>query len=286
MADTADPEAVGFDKLRLAEDGTAGRIIVSDSLSYCVSQITVDDVVVGSSFAGAATVVIPLARGAKAVIAHDAGVGKDQAGISGLPFGDRHGLPVAAVAGSTASLSNGNSLYEGTIGHANKLATELGVRAGQPVAEAARLMLRAPRGRPIDATREIEFVLRRMKETPKGCIYAVWNLSGLPETYPNDVFALATHSARVAAEHAFRWNVKGWIANDAGMAKNNSGISGLALCAEKGMPAASVSAESARIGDGLSTYEDGIISAANDVAARKGVSVGMTARMALEIMLS
>lgn len=286
MADAADPKAVGFDTLRIVADGASGRILVSDSLSYCADRITVDDVVVGSSFAGAATIVIPLARGAKAVIAHDAGVGKDQAGISGLPFGDRHGLPVAAVAGNTASLSNGNSLYEGTISHANKLAAGLGVRAGQPVAEAARLMLKAPRGRPVDATGEIDFVLRRMKEGPQGCIYAVWTLIGLPDTYPNDVFALATHSARVAAEHAFRWNVKGWIANDAGMAKNNSGIAGLVLCAEKGMPAAAVSADSARIGDGMSTYEDGIISAANEVAARKGVSVGMTAKRALEIMLS
>jgi hypothetical protein len=110
-------------------------------------------------------------------------------------------------------------------------------------------------------------------------------LFGLSGVFPRDVFALATHSARVAAEHAFRWRVKGWIANDAGMGKNQSGIAGLAICAEQGMPAAAVSASSARIGDNMSTYTDGIISAVNDIAARRGVAVGMAAKDALELML-
>ena len=95
---------------------------------------------------------------------------------------------------------------------------------------------------------------------------------------------LATRSARVAAEHAFRWNVKGWIANDAGPGKNSSGISGLAICGEKGMPAAAVAAMSARIGDALSTYNDGIISALNEPAKSKGIVVGMTAKEALRRM--
>ena len=47
-----------------------------------------------------------------------------------------------------------------------------------------------------------------------------------------------------------------------------------------GIPGAAVSAASARMGDGLSTYEDGIISAANELAAQAGVVAGMTARAA------
>jgi hypothetical protein len=286
MDNRGDPDAVGVGQLRIVDAGPHGRIVVSDSLSYCDDRITDADVIVGASFAGAATVVYPLARGAKAVIAHDAGVGKDQAGISGLPFGDEHRLPVAAVTGQTASLSNGNSLYAGIISHANKLATDLGVRPGQPAEEAAKLLTKAPPGRCIDAFHEIDFTMNEMKRTPKGRIYAVWTLYQLPGKYPNDVFALGTHSARVAAEHAFLWNVKGWISNDAGIGKNNSGIGGLPLCAEKGMPAAAVSAMSARIGDGLSTYNNGIISAVNEIAARHGVTVGMTAREALERMIA
>jgi uncharacterized protein YunC (DUF1805 family) len=286
MISAPDPHAVGENKLRLIEASAKGRIVVSDSLSYCDDRVTANDVVVGASFAGAGTIVFPLARGVKAVIAHDAGVGKDQSGINGLPFGDRFGLPVAAVEGMTASLSNGNSLYEGRISHANKLASDLGVRAGQSAEEAAKILTKALPGVATDAFKDVDFSMREVKKAPHGSIYAGWTLIQLKGTFPRDVFALATHSARVAAEHAFRWNVKGWIANDAGMGKNESGIGGLWPCDEKEMPAASVSAMSARIGDGMSTYEDGLISAVNKSGTRRGITIGMTAREALERMMS
>jgi uncharacterized protein YunC (DUF1805 family) len=70
------------------------------------------------------------------------------------------------------------------------------------------------------------------------------------------------------------------------MGKNESGIGGLWPCDERGMPAASVSAASASIGDGISTYTDGLISAANKSAERLGISVGMPAREALERMIA
>lgn len=50
-------------------------------------------------------------------------------------------------------------------------------------------------------------------------------------------------------------------------------------------PAATVSADSARIGDALSTYRDGTISAVNASARAMGVEAGMTAREAARLML-
>ena len=67
---------------------------------------------------------------------------------------------------------------------------------------------------------------------------------------------------------------KGSIANDAGIARNNTAIEGLALLAEKGVPCAAVDTMSARLGEGLSTWNDGIISAVNAPAAARGVKVG------------
>jgi hypothetical protein len=52
------------------------------------------------------------------------------------------------------------------------------------------------------------------------------------------------------------------------------------------MPAAAVAAMSARIGDGLSTYREGIISAVNEPARAKGVAVGMAAKDALRLMIA
>jgi hypothetical protein len=78
---------------------------------------------------------------------------------------------------------------------------------------------------------------------------------------------------------------KGSIANDAGIARNNSAIEGLSLLAEKGVPCAAVGTMSARLGEGLSTWNDGVISAVNGPAAARGVKVGMTAKEAARLML-
>ena len=279
-----DPDPVGPGKLDAVVSNAAGRIVITDSFSYCDERIGVNDVIVGGSYAGASTTGDILRTGFKAIIGHDAGIGRARAGISGLPFCDRFGIPMAAVMGTTATLSNGNSVYGGLISSVNEAAERLGVRPGQKASEAAELMLRGKAGKPIHEEVGVDQTLREMEQVSSGRIFArVWLLS-LPKTYPDDVFALGTHSARVAAEHAFRWNVKGWIANDAGMGKNNSGIAGLAICGERGMPAAAVSAFSASIGDALSTYNDGIISAVNEPALRKGVLIGMTAKEALRSM--
>ena len=282
-----DPEPLGPGKLDVLYSGADGRIIVTDSASYLDARIGAKDVVIASSYAGATIVSLALGAGFKALILHDAGVGKDRAGISGLPFGDKYGVPIAAVAAATATLSNGNSVLQGTISHANDAASKLGVHPGQTAREAAQLLLKAEAGRKIEAVADIDNKLYEMEKTANGRILACWTLLYQGDNrYPNDVFALATHSARVAAEHAFRWNVKGWIANDAGPGKNNSGISGLAICGEKGMPAASVAAMSARIGDALSTYNEGIISAMNEPAKSRGIVIGMTAKEALRRMLA
>jgi hypothetical protein len=87
------------------------------------------------------------------------------------------------------------------------------------------------------------------------------------------------------SDGVLRMGAKGAIANDAGIAKNNSAVEGVMLLAEKGVPAASVSTMSARLAEGLSTWNDGVISVMNEIAARRGVKVGMTAKDAARLML-
>jgi len=66
--------------------------------------------------------------------------------------------------------------------------------------------------------------------------------------------------------------------NDAGVGIEMAGIGRLAALAARGMAAATVSADSARISDGRSTLEDGIVSHVNETARHCGGRVGMTAR--------
>ena len=180
-----------------------GRVLVADSMSYFDARVQATDVLVCGSFAGAEIAdQLGLCWGPRAMIAHACGVGKDEAGISGLEFCQRLGVPMAAVETMSARISDGRSVYDaGRIGHANAAAQALGVQVGQPTRDAARLMLDAPPGRPLESDHTDNRVYP-LYQGEKGGIFAVWNLLLLVEEGPrsNDVFCIACHSGKVMAE--------------------------------------------------------------------------------------
>jgi hypothetical protein len=266
--------------------GRDGRIVVADSLSYFEHQPWLNDVAVGASFAGAPTAAMAMRQGVKAWIAHEAGPGKDEAGISGLAFAQRVGVPAAAIATREARLSGGMTLLTAHVSRCNAAATALGVRPGQTGDEAARLMLKAPPGTPRDFPGLIDEEVHEMAVTPQGRIYACWSFSRVDGPHPDDVFCVASHGAKVMAVYALPIRPKGVICNDGGRGLDDSGIEGLAVLDTHGIAAAAVSTESARIGDALSTYHDGVISAVNTAAEAKGARVGMPAASAARLMLS
>ncbi|MGH8670355.1 MAG: hypothetical protein ACREUN_06795 [Burkholderiales bacterium] len=273
----SEPVSVWFD------GGAQGRVLVADSLSYFESQPWLDDVAVGASFAGAATAAMAMRPGVKAWIAHEAGPGKDDAGVSGLPLAQRFGIPAAAIATMSAGLSRGMTLISGTVSRANQAAMALGVRPGQSGGEAAKRMLKAPKGTPCNLHGIIDESIHEVEIAPEGRIFAVWSFSRVKGEHPRDVFCVASHGGKVMAQYALQVKPRGLIANDAGRGLDDSGVDGLDAMAET--PAATVSADSARIGDALSTYRDGIISAANASARALGVGEGMSAREAARLML-
>ncbi len=65
-----------------------------------------------------------------------------------------------------------------------------------------------------------------------------------------------------------------------------AGIARLPTLDEDGIPGATVSAASARIGDGRSCYEDGVISHVNATAARLKLEPGMATRQLIERLLA
>lgn len=260
-----------------------GRVLVADSLSYFEHEPHLDDVAVGASFAGAATAAMAMRGGVRAWIAHEGGPGKDDAGVSGLALAQRFGVPAAAIATMTAGLSRGMTLITGTVSRANEAALALGVRSGQTGGEAARLMLEAPRGRPCNLHGIIDESIHEVEIAPNGRIFAVWSFARVKGEHPRDVFCVASHAGKVMADYARQVRPRGLIANDAGRGLDDSGIDGLEAMGTT--PAAAVSAASARIGDALSTYRDGVISAANAAALAIGVRPGIPAKEAARLML-
>lgn len=278
------------DKPEVFEDaGAQGRILVAESLTYFKPGAAgVNDVALGASFAGAPTAAVPLGTGVKGWVAHEAGPGKDRAGVSGLSLAQSFGIPAAAIATMTARLSDGRSLLTGRVAEANEAAAALGVRPGQTGEAAARLMLAGPAGHACDVAGRIDETMHELVAPAdgRGGIYAVWSFMLVKQPRPKDVFCVASHGAKVMADYASTVMPRGVIANDAGMGLDGSGADGLPALNDKGVPGATVSADSARIGDAMSTWNDGVISAVNELAAAKGVRVGMPAQDAARLMLA
>ena len=76
---------------------------------------------------------------------------------------------------------------------------------------------------------------------------------------------------------ALRVDAAAALFNDAGIGIEEAGIGRLPALDARGMPAAVVAASSARIGDGRSTYRDGVISRINTEGEKKGGKPGMRA---------
>jgi hypothetical protein len=282
----ADGTPIGRGKMLVVVEDASGRIVALDSSSYLDPHPTgPTDVVVVGSYCGTRILAPIFTRGVRAVIATDAGIGKADAGISGLKHAEQIGVPVATIAAMSAETSNGRSTLLGEISRANAQARALGVVPGQVAYEAAARLALAPVGKSIPTPLGVEQAPVVVEETPKGRIWATPGSTAIKEKIPNDVFCSGANSSRVFSDGALRMAAKGAIANDAGIAKNNTAVEGVTLLGERGIPAASVATMSARLGEGLSTWNDGIISVVNPAAAARGVKVGMTAKEAARLML-
>ena len=101
----------------------------------------------------------------------------------------------------------------------------------------------------------------------------------------NDIVVNGSHcGTNIAPDYILPNGARGSIGNDAGIGLENAGIASLAFLDQHGIPAAAVAAMSAEIGVGQSTYNEGVISAVNEVAKKMGVTVGMSAKEAADKM--
>ena len=124
-----------------------------------------------------------------------------------------------------------------------------------------------------------------VKEAGGRKIVVADSAAAMDESTKGDVFVDGSHCGINVGEMTIHSGVGAMIGNDAGMGKNDAGIAALKMCDEKGIPAAAVAAMSAKIGNGMSTYEQGKVSVANETAQKLGVSAGMSAKEAADKLL-
>ena len=280
---------MAIDKQTIHHEDVRGRVLSADSMTYFDERVGERDVLIGGSYAARMTIAWAMRLGARAVVAHAAGVGKDNAGISGLCLAQEYHVPALACETMSARLAVGESVYEGEVGHVNRAAQSLGVEIGQSIAEASDCLLNTEVGRKVVVEESLDDRIYELEHLPEGNIRASWGipvLRSIKEARPQDVFIQASHCGLTLVPHVLKLNLKGVVANDAGRGKDDSGIASFPYLAREGIAVAAVGAMSARIGDVMSTWEDGVISCMNEVAEKRGVREGMRTREAALVMLN
>ena len=265
---------MAIDEQTIHHEDVRGRVLSADSMTYFDERVGERDVLIGGSYAARMTIAWAMRLGARAVVAHAAGVGKDNAGISGLCLAQEYHVPALACETMSARLAVGESVYEGEVGHVNRTAQSLGVEIGQSIAEASDCLLNAEVGRKVVVEESLDDRIYELEHLPEGNIRASWGipvLRSIKEARPQDVFIQASHCGLTLVPHVLKLNLKGVVANDAGRGKDDSGIASFPYLAREGIAVAAVGAMSARIGDVMSTWEDGVISCMNEVAEKRGV---------------
>jgi hypothetical protein len=109
--------------------------------------------------------------------------------------------------------------------------------------------------------------------------------SAVPIDAPRDVLVHAAYLAAPPTVGLLNRGLRGVIAVDAGIGRNDSGVGGLALADSVHVPAAAVSVYSALMCIGRSVWDDGVISRVNATAAALGVQPGLSTEQAATLML-
>jgi hypothetical protein len=235
-------------------------------------------VLVAGSHGGVIAAYLGAAARAHALILNDAGEGKDRAGIAGLAYLEAIGMAAAAVGCMSARIGDGaDMLARGVISHANVFASLCGVVAGQSCRDAAERMRTAspPRSGPPPYAEG----RWRVAEGPP----EVWALDSVGKIEPEDagrILVIGSHGALHGGrrESALGVDAAAAVFNDAGVGADRIGITRLPVLAARGIPAAAVDCMSARIGDGRSMWESGLLSHVNAVASQMGAKRGMSVR--------
>ncbi|MDR7101099.1 hypothetical protein [Croceicoccus sp. BE223] len=256
-----------------------GRVVACDSAYHVVPENRGRDVVVNASYCGVLPARFLAAEAPRAVIGVDCGVGPGGASIAGLWYLEALNMPAAVADVMTVELGNGVDLYErGVISFVNRAAADCGVEPGMAVSLAARLMLDNDPAAP-SASQVTNRMVVDTGTSGRKIVCTDSIAFGLPEDADN-VLVTAGHTGRSAVPYLLKVAPYGFICSDGGGGRDGSGRAALEIVEREGLAGATVDARLAAMGDGLSSYRDGIITGANTLARAAGVEVGMSAREA------
>jgi hypothetical protein len=110
-------------------------------------------------------------------------------------------------------------------------------------------------------------------------------MDSISQVEPGDegqIVVSASHGGASSGEYALRVPLGAVFFNDAGVGKDRAGTAALAMLQEVGVPAATYSHDTARIGDARDAWANGIVSHVNEAGRAAGLREGVPARAAVE----
>lgn len=220
----------------------------------------------------------------RGVILNDAGIGRERAGISSLGYLDALGIAAACADNQSCRIGDGRDMgASGVTSFVNATAAALGCAPGQSVTACAELMRAAPLSTAaVPPLQEARFVARSVPGEPRVIV-----MDSVSLVEPSDAGAIvitASHGGLLGGDpaSALRTEAIAAIFSDAGFGKDRAGITRLPVLDRRGIAGATVSADSARIGDGRCVYADGVLSFVNETAAAMGIRTGQTVQSFVE----
>ena len=236
----------------------------------------------------------------KAVFLNNAGIGKNQAGISGLPHYAAEGILACAVNHYSAEIGIARDTWEsGIISHTNTLAGEAEIQPGESVQEAVARIIKI-----IDKTSLIQkntnsestnkkeensnkVDLKKQTQTQMDgvSITVTDSITFLNESNAGDIVVCGSHGGVSAGHYAQKHHLKAVFFNDAGIGKNNAGIKSLESLSEAGILACTVDCMSAEIFNGQDILDNGIITVCNQLAKTRNIKEKMTVKEAIKYIV-
>lgn len=236
----------------------------------------------------------------KAVFLNNAGIGKNQAGISGLVHYETENILACAVDCNSAEIGVARDTWEsGIISHTNNLAEKSGIQTGDSVQEAvAKIINLIDLPSSIQINKHSESAVNEKQESTgkvnlkkqiqiqiEGVSITVTDsITFLNENNAGDIVVCGSHGGVSAGHYAQKHSLKAVFFNDAGISKNNAGIKGLDGLNDAGIIACTVDCMSAEIFNGQDTLDNGIITVCNQLAKAKNIREMMTVKEAIKLI--
>ena len=271
-------------KVRVLTEHGEVQVLASDSITR-FDDSAQGGVLICGSHGGRLAGVFAAELHPRGAVFNDAGFGKENAGVLGLEVLQGHGIGALAVSHDTARIGDGSDTYESGLSSAvNRLAQQAGVTVGMKTRDAVERMSTIPQPT-LPVVKQANTDAEPFSLSDEHSVIGFDSVSMIGPEHAGTVAITGSHGGLVGGQ-AIRARVALAAFNDAGIGKDDAGISRLPVLDEMRIPAFTVSNDSARIGEAEETYRNGLVSALNQIAAELGVRVGMSARSAVAEFLA